>query len=119
MVLFYIAYHGTVGWKMAEEGFVNFMAKMDEKQLRELLEGTSLITDPLGQELIGKASGPNLPINVEELPTIRKGLRDEALARLYKLEKLGILKSSFAPMNGRTERVFSITDFGRKMVLQH
>lgn len=105
------------GKKMAEGNCVELLEGLEERKLKELLEGVSLITDPLGQELIKKAGSPNSPINVEELPEIKNGLRDEALYRLYQLEKLCIFKSSFAVINGRTTRIFSITDFGRRTIL--
>lgn len=102
---------------MLEDGFEVLMGKLGKEQLKELLEDVTLVTDPLGQELIIKAAGPHSPINIEELHTIKSGLRDEALARLYSLEKLGVFKSSFTPVGGRTKRIFSLTDFGRKLIV--
>jgi len=90
---------------------------MNASQSKELLEETSIITDPLGQELMKKAAEPHSPINVEELTSFKYGKRDEALARLYQFEKLGIFESALNPINGQTKRVFSITDLGRKAII--
>jgi hypothetical protein len=87
------------------------------RQLKELLKEASLITDPLGQELIAKAASPHSPISIEELTTFKNGSRDEALARLYQFERLGIFKSALNSANGQMKRVFSITELGRKTVL--
>ena len=100
---------------MVEEGFVKLLEGLGEEPLKELLNIVSLIADPLGQELIKKASEPNSPIGIADLP-FDKGLRDEALVRLNYLEKYGVFKSSFATVNRRTTRLYSITDFGRRTV---
>lgn len=100
-----------------EGSFVGLLDKLDKKQLKELLEDVTLVTDPLGQELIREAVDAHSPIGIGELPKFQNGFRDETLVRLYRLEKLGIFKSSFASTDGRTERIFSITDFGKRMVV--
>lgn len=102
---------------MLENSAISLLGNLNEGKLKELLNEISLITDPLGQELIKKASEAHSPINVKELSTIRNGLRDEALARLYRLENLGVFKSSFDVVNGQMKRVFSITEFGKRTEL--
>jgi hypothetical protein len=96
---------------------VHISKKLKGQQLKELLKETSLITDSLGQELITKAASPHSPISIDELTTFKNGSRDEALARLYQFEKLGIFKSALNPASGQMKRVFSITELGRKTVL--
>ena len=102
---------------MVEGDCVKLLKELEEGQLKDLLGSISLITDPLGQELIKKGAGLDSPINIEELPEIENGYRDEALVRLYQLEKLGVFDSSFTEVNERTMRIFSITDFGRRTAL--
>lgn len=102
---------------MVKNDCVELLDKTEETQLKELLEPISLITDPLGQELIKKAAGSNSPIDVQELQWIQNGSRDEGLLRLYELEKLSIFTSSFEDRNGKTTRIFAITNTGRKTEL--
>lgn len=99
------------------DGIERVLGALNEKQLKDLLKETSLITDPLGQELIKKAAGPHSPINVEELASVKNGLRDEALARLYRLEQLGIFKSALNVVDGQIKRIFSVTELGKKTAL--
>jgi len=50
---------------MVEEGSMVLLGELEESRLKELLGSVTLITDPLGQELIQKAARPNSPIDVD------------------------------------------------------
>ena len=50
-----------------------------------------------------------LPIGIDELDTIKYGLRDEALIKLYQLEQGGVLTSKFEERNNRMVRVFYLS----------
>lgn len=101
---------------MVEGDCVKLLEKTEETQLKkELLGPISLITDLLGQELIKKAASPNSPIDVQDLQ-IQNGSRHEAILRLFELEKLCIFTSAFDVRQGRTTKIFTITDIGRKTI---
>ena len=98
---------------MVENSSVALLKGLGDAQFKELLENITLITDRLGQELIQMAASLNSPIDAKELPILKNGLRDQALYRLYQLEKLGVFTSSLEFKNGITNRIFTITDLGR------
>jgi len=47
-----------------------------------------------------------LPLGVDELNSIKHGLRDEALAKLYQLEHTGLLTSKFEERDNMMVRIF-------------
>ncbi len=103
---------------MVKGDCVKLLEMTEETKLKEQLLGPiSLITDLLGQELIKKAAGPNTPIDVQDLQSIQYGSRDEAILRLFELEKLCLFTSAFDVRQGRTTKIFTITDIGRKTIL--
>lgn len=105
------------GMNISKSDCVVLLEKTEETQLKEKLLGPiSLITDLLGQELIKKAASPNTPIDVQDLRP-QNGSRDEAILRLFELEKLCLFTSAFDVRKGRTTRIFTITDTGRKTIL--
>ncbi len=80
---------------------------------RQRLVDTAIIIDPLSQELIHKAAGPHSPIAIDELGKFQFGLRGQALARLHRLERMGVFTSDLVYKDGHTRRVFSITPIGK------
>lgn len=98
---------------MCTNKLANMVNKLSPSQLRDTLEGTTLLDDPLGQTLLTKLASAHSPIyvgefNVEGYP---KGL---ALLRLYQFEKRGLATSALVSRDGRMVRKFHITDLGRK-----
>ena len=61
------------------------------------------MVDKLTRELIEKA-----PINVDDLESIEHGLRDEALFRLYQLERVGVFESTLEVRGEITTRIWNL-----------
>ncbi|GAG19759.1 unnamed protein product [marine sediment metagenome] len=60
----------------------------------------------LTQELIEMAT-PS-PIDINDLDSVKNGLRDEALFRLYQLVREGVFTSSLEVVDGETRRFFTL-----------
>jgi len=93
----------------------NMVNRLDSTQLRDTLEGTTLLDDPLGQKLLSKLASAHSPIYVGEFD-VEGYPRGLALLRLYQFEKRGLASSALVSRNGRMVRKFHITDLGRKAV---
>ena len=85
-----------------------------EGELRRFLEESTVLTDSLSVELIKRVGGPRSPMAVTDLP-IPNFPRDGALARLYQLERLGILKSDLEKRNEDYIRVFRGTPIATRI----
>ena len=84
-------------------------------ELKKLISDVSIITDPLGEELIKNIADSKFPMWVNELPT--EGYkRNEAMFRAYMLEDKGILSSKLEHKERKLyERRFFATELGKKI----
>ena len=98
--------------KVAEVGELLKNLKGDE--LKNFLVEGKILTDNLSLMLIKKIGGLHSPLAVTELP-IGGFPRDDALVRLYELEKLGILASSMKKKDDCYVRVFNATPIATEM----
>ncbi len=86
---------------------------LDESELRQFLKDVSLITDPLGQQVISHIAGPHSPIAVNAIPPFEGAYPEETVRRLYQFERIGVAQSAFQEIEGKDVRVFSVTERGK------
>lgn len=84
-------------------------------ELKELISDVSIITDPLGKELIKNIADSKFPMWMGELPTTGYQ-RNAAMFRAYMLEDKGVLASKLEHKEGkRYERRFFATELGKRI----
>lgn len=94
----------------------NTIKNMSYESLKNFITYASLIGDDISRNIIWRVVNIGTPISVHEFP-IENHDSLNMLIRLYQLEELGLLNSSFEEHSNRYDRVFHATELAEKIAI--